>query len=152
MVGKLYASDTPKLAETSFHTIPFADGKLDYKSNEANTFSFKTNQSLPHGTRIRYGTYKCSNHFLDCRCTNNHTINEDKLEQWLLDNFLKKLNEHVIAIDSVEEKEQVSKNKITVEKLNDKLERLSDLYINGFISREKYETDYNKTKSQLKVM
>ena len=54
MVGKLYASDTPKLAETSFHTIPFADGKLDYKSNEANTFSFKTNQSLPHGTRIRY--------------------------------------------------------------------------------------------------
>jgi len=54
MIGKLYASDTPKLAETSFHTIPFADGKLDYKSNEANTFSFKTNQSLPHGTRIRY--------------------------------------------------------------------------------------------------
>ena len=54
MISKLYASDTPKLAETSFHTIPFADGKLDYKSNEANTFSFKTNQSLPHGTRIRY--------------------------------------------------------------------------------------------------
>ena len=54
MVGKLYASDTPKLAETRFHNLPFSDGKLDYKSNEANTFSFKTNQSLPHGTRIRY--------------------------------------------------------------------------------------------------
>lgn len=54
MVGKLYASDTPKLAETSFHNLPFSDGKLEYKSNEANTFSFKTNQSLPHGTRIRY--------------------------------------------------------------------------------------------------
>ena len=54
MVGKLYASDTPKLAEIRFHNLPFSDGKLDYKSNEANTFSFKTNQSLPHGTRIRY--------------------------------------------------------------------------------------------------
>ena len=104
------------------------------------------------GTRIRYGTYKCSNHFLDCRCTNNHTINEDKLEQWLLDNFLIKLDEHIISIESVEEKVQVSKNKLTVEKVQDKIDRLSDLYINGYISREKYEADYSKAKEQLKEL
>ena len=54
MTGKLYASDTPKLAETRFHTIPYKNGKITYKDNEAGTFTFQTNHSLPQGTRIRY--------------------------------------------------------------------------------------------------
>lgn len=54
MVGKLYVSDTATLAETNFHMIPFNNAKIDYKKNEANTFSFKSNVSLSHGTRVRY--------------------------------------------------------------------------------------------------
>lgn len=50
----MYASDTPKLAETSFHEIPFSDGKIEYKRNEASTLSFTSPEKLSHGTRIKY--------------------------------------------------------------------------------------------------
>ena len=50
----MYASDTPKLAETSFHEIPFSDGKIEYKRNEASTLSFTSPKKLSHGTRIKY--------------------------------------------------------------------------------------------------
>ena len=50
----MYASDTPKLAETHFHEIPFSDGKIEYKRNEASTLSFTSPEKLSHGTRIKY--------------------------------------------------------------------------------------------------
>ena len=53
-IGTLYISDTPKLAATSFHSIPFSNAKVDYKSDSADSFSFKTNQKLAQGTRVRY--------------------------------------------------------------------------------------------------
>ena len=104
------------------------------------------------GTRIRYGTYKCCNHFLDCRCDNNHTVNEDKLEQWLISNFLVKLNEYVISVESVEEKQAVSKSVNKIERLKDKLDRLNELYLDGRISKEKYDSDYNDTQLKIKEL
>lgn len=53
-VGKLYVSNTAKLSETSFHSIPYNGAKIDYNSDSADSFSFKTNQPLLQGTRVRY--------------------------------------------------------------------------------------------------
>lgn len=53
-VGKLYVSNTPKLSATKFHSIPFTNAKTDYNKDSADSFSFKTNQPLSHGTRVRY--------------------------------------------------------------------------------------------------
>lgn len=101
---------------------------------------------------VQYGTYKCCNHFLDCRCTNNHTINEKKLENWLIDNLLTKLNEYVIKVSSIEEKTQNKKAVIKVDDLKDKLERLNELYIEGRITREKYDNDYKTTQDKIKEL
>ena len=54
MVGKVYVSNTAKLSETHFHSIPFTNAKIEYKRNEADTFSFKSNTPLEQGTRVRY--------------------------------------------------------------------------------------------------
>ena len=104
------------------------------------------------GTRVRYGTYKCCNHFLDCRCNNNHTVNEDKLENWLINNLLIKLNEHVIKVESIEEKQIIDKSINKIEKLKDKLNRLNDLYLDGRISKEKYDNDYNDVQLKIKEL
>ena len=53
-VGTLYVSNTAKLSSTNFHRIPFNGAKIDYKSDSADSFSFKTNQPLSQGTRVRY--------------------------------------------------------------------------------------------------
>ncbi len=54
MIGKLYVSNTAKLASTNFQSMPFTNGKIEYKANTADSFSFKTNKRLNHGTRVRY--------------------------------------------------------------------------------------------------
>ena len=53
-IGKLYVSKNPKLSSTSFYTIPFNGAKIDYKHDTADSFSFKSNQPLSQGTRVRY--------------------------------------------------------------------------------------------------
>jgi len=53
-VGTLYVSNSAKLSSTGFHTIPFIGAKLDYHNDSADNFSFKSNQKLEHGTRVRY--------------------------------------------------------------------------------------------------
>lgn len=101
------------------------------------------------GNTIHFGTYKCNNHFLDCRCKNNHTINENKLEKWLIDNFLIKLNEYVIEIDEVNEKEINKKNTASLITLQKKVERINELYIDGRISKEKYDKEYKDTQAKI---
>ena len=53
-IGKLYVSNTPKLSSTNFHSIPFSNAKIDYKSDSADSFSFRSNQPLSQGTKVRY--------------------------------------------------------------------------------------------------
>lgn len=104
------------------------------------------------GTIISYGTYKCCKSFLDCQCSNNHTINEDKLEKWLISNFLIKLNEYVISAEEIQEKVNVRNYKLSIESLKDKIDRLNELYIEGRITKEKYDNDYTTTKEKIKEL
>ena len=53
-IGTLYVSNTPKLAQTEFHSIPFNSAKIEYKHDVADAFSFRSNRSLQQGTRVRY--------------------------------------------------------------------------------------------------
>ena len=53
-IGTLYVSDTAKLSQTHFHSIPFNNAKIEYKSDSADSLSFRSNQSLAQGTRVRY--------------------------------------------------------------------------------------------------
>ena len=53
-IGTLYVSDTAKLSQTHFHSIPFNNAKIEYKSDSADSLSFRSNQPLVQGTRVRY--------------------------------------------------------------------------------------------------
>ena len=53
-IGTLYVSDTATLAQTNFHSIPFNNAKIEYKSDSADAFSFRSNQPLVQGTKVRY--------------------------------------------------------------------------------------------------
>lgn len=101
------------------------------------------------GEIVEYGTYKCCKHFLDCQCSNNHVINENKLERWLFDNFLNELNNYVISIEKIEEKKTVKNNRNKLKELNSRLDRLNDLYLNGRITKDKYEKEYTNIQNKI---
>ena len=43
-IGTLYVSDTAQLSQTNFHSIPFNNAKIEYKSDSADSLSFRSNQ------------------------------------------------------------------------------------------------------------
>lgn len=53
-VGNLYVSNAAKLSSTKYHSIPFNNAKIEYKSDSADAFSFKTNRRLSQGTKVRF--------------------------------------------------------------------------------------------------
>ena len=103
------------------------------------------------GEVIRYGTYKCCNHFLDCRCSNNHTVNEDKLETWLIDNFISELKNQVYSIE-VNDVQPTNNTEKKIDNLKSKIDRLNELYLDGRISREKYDISYNNTLEEINTL
>ena len=74
------------------------------------------------------------------------------MEKWLISNFLVMLNNYVISVESVEEKQVVNKNVNKVERLKDKLDRLNELYLDGRITKEKYDNDYNATQIKIQEL
>lgn len=100
-----------------------------------------------HKRGYDYKYYRCPKKTRDCLCDNNVSISEDWLEKYLLDNYKSLMNSYMISVKEIEEKNTpIKSNKKQIEK---KLSRLNDLYIDGFISMEKYKTDYEFLQSQI---
>lgn len=96
---------------------------------------------------VIYFSYKCNKAVLDHSCTNNLTISTKRIEKYLFENIEELMEEHMMSLEvkSKEKKSQKS-NRKAIEK---KLERLSDLYVDGFIDKEKYRADYTDLQSQI---
>lgn len=100
-----------------------------------------------HKRGCDYKYYRCPKKTRDCLCDNNVSISEDWLEKYLLDNYKSLMNSYMISVKEIEKKSTpIKSNKKQIEK---KLSRLNDLYIDGFISMEKYKTDYEFLQSQI---
>lgn len=54
MIGKLYYSSSTSRGTASFKAIPFHSASIDWKREEASTFSFKSPIKLSEGDRVRY--------------------------------------------------------------------------------------------------
>lgn len=94
-----------------------------------------------------YSYYRCSNAYSHKRCGNRGQKNETHIENYLLANVKRLLSDYVVSVESIQQKTPVIKsNRKAIEK---KLEKLSDLYVNGFIDMDKYKKDYAMLQSQI---
>ena len=59
-------------------------------------------------------------------------------------------NNTEIKVEEIEEKQIVKNNKKKLEDLNSRLDRLNDLYIDGRITKEKYDKEYLDIQSKIK--
>jgi hypothetical protein len=74
-------------------------------------------------------------------------MNETHIEKYLLENVKRLLSDYVLSVESIKQKTPVVKsNRKAIEK---KLEKLNDLYVNGFIDMDKYKKDYAVLQSQI---
>lgn len=83
--------------------------------------------------------YKCNNHKL---------VREECVEDFLLSN-LKELAEKYIDENSIIKTTSVEDNSKKIEKIENKLNKLKDLYLDDLIDKETYKKDYNSLCKEL---
>lgn len=101
-----------------------------------------------NGVRYKYPCYRCNHSYNDNLCNYRKRIVENTLEQFLLSNIKSILSSEMIEIETINNKEQIQK-KLDPEKIKIKLNRLTDLYIEGKILREKYDLEFEKLNREL---
>ena len=96
---------------------------------------------------IEYKNYRCNNNVRDKACHGGARISEKRIEQFLLDNLENLLQDYILNVEKIEEnKKPIVSNRKSVEQ---KMKRLNDLYVDGFIDLDKYKADYEKLKNSI---
>lgn len=91
----------------------------------------------------KYYYYRCQTHYTENRCSNNRMMFESKIERFVLSEVQKE-----IAGKSYD---YHPKKKKTVNRsaVMQKIDRLKDLYVDGYITKDQYRADYEKLIAQL---
>ena len=103
------------------------------------------NCSVKGGKVYKY--YRCSSRVRDKSCDNTDNCNEKIIEEYLINNIEDLCKDHVIQVELKEKQKKIVKS--NRKQIEAKLQKLNDLYINDFISMEKYKADYAKLQSQI---
>ena len=103
------------------------------------------NCTLRSGRNYKY--YRCPSRNLSRSCDNTLSCNEKIIEEYLIANVEKLCKEHIVQVELKEkQRKTVKSNRKQIEA---KLLKLNDLYINNFITMEKYKEDYAKLQAQI---
>lgn len=108
------------------------------------------NLSSPHG--YKYVVYYCPGHRRDNRCNFVKSVNENKLEAYLVDHISAFADQYVVSCN-VRAKSMNAEN-LPAKKaaVQSKMDKLQELYINDLISIENYKAKYDKLKAEMKEL
>ncbi len=86
------------------------------------------------------------------QCINNKTIREDTIEEYLLNNLKIEANKYIIDCKTSERKNKLVDNSKKIKNIENKLEKLKDLYIDDLIDKDTYKCDYTKYMGELEKL
>lgn len=87
--------------------------------------------------------YRCNGAYMNNACHQRNYVREDAIEAYLLGNVERLIEEYKVEVKAKEK--TVAPNKSNREKIQKKIDRLTDLFINGMIGMD----DFRKRKSEL---
>lgn len=102
-------------------------------------------RNLPGYTQ---NVYRCQRRYRSHTCENNYNITEKTLEKYLLENAKALLEGHVLEIE-VERAKKKKKPEIDISKINNKLEKLRDLYLDDMINKAQYKEEFERLNAIL---
>jgi len=112
-------------------------------------FTSKTTKCHGKKVEFKYPSYRCNHSYNDKLCTYKKRPVEKTLEAYLINNIEKEMMSIIRNSEDAGHKDNIKVNKIDKEKIKTKLSRLMDLYLDGMILREKYDTEFEKLNSLL---
>ena len=86
------------------------------------------------------------------RCSNTNIIREETIEEYLLNNLKEQLNKYKFKINFQNSQNNKKIDTNLMNKLEKKLLKLKDLYLDDLIDKETYSKDYKKYSSELEQL
>lgn len=105
--------------------------------------------TVPHKRIPDQVYYRCPNHYIYMNCSMSHQARQDRVEKKMLDLIKPAFDKMLYTVDVEQPKQDNSKR---IKQIQSKLERLTEVYIDGAITREQYaqrKTDLQRQISDL---
>lgn len=96
--------------------------------------------------------YICKRHHLSLKCNCKTNFNEQKIEQILLREFDIQLKKHITDYEYKQKNYKKTDRSKEISSLENKLNKLKDLYVRDLIRIEDYEKDYKEYITQLETL
>ena len=113
-----------------------------------NLAGFKHRTTRPKYNKVYLNdAYRCNRAYGSKICKNMSPIFEKSLEKYLIENIVEKANQYIVKEETAERKQE--DKIINTDKIKQKLDRLAELYIEGKISKEKYDSDYKSYNDEI---
>lgn len=90
--------------------------------------------------------YRCPAHTMRV-CDMKKQVNQDKLEEWLLENLRSEIDKHNAEVEKRQREKPPKASEVS--KIMSKIEKLKDLYLNDLLPKEIYERDYASLSAAL---
>lgn len=104
-------------------------------------------------TQKSYFSYRCNNYSKNKNCTNNMSINEGKIEKQLLDNLEQYVQNEVINVREITQKNKPAiDNSKKIDSIKKEMERLNKMYRKGNIEEDEYDAEFAVLKKDLKML
>lgn len=92
--------------------------------------------------------YRCNNAFQNHACSFRFSLNEKKIETYLISNLKIIINKYYVELEKKPQKERDYTNEVA--KIKKKMTKLKDLYLDDLIQKNEYENDYKELNERLK--
>lgn len=99
--------------------------------------------------KYKYPSYRCNHAHNDKLCNYKKYPHENVIEQYMINNIRSEMTKLIKDSETSQEEHKIKINKLDKEKIKAKLSRLTDLYIDGMILREKYDIEFEKLNNML---
>jgi len=86
------------------------------------------------------------------RCTNSSIIREEHIEEYLLNNLKKELSNYKFKVNLQTTQQTQRSDTALIKKLENKLLKLKDLYLDDLIDKDTYTKDYKKYSTELEQL
>lgn len=98
----------------------------------------------------RYKKYRCGSHRRDAKCDNNKAVSENIIEQLLLDNIEKYLEDAKVKAAKVEDANATKISNYNIDDIHEQIDRLNYSWQTGKIRKvEQYESQYAELMEKL---
>lgn len=104
-------------------------------------------------TQKSYFSYRCNNYSKNKNCTNNRSFNEGKIEKQLLDNIEQYVQNEIINVKEISEKNKpMVDNTKKIAAIKKEMDRLNKMYRKGNIEEDEYDDEFAVLKKDLKTL